>query len=383
MPKTLCFDLDGTLCSNTFGAYESAEPLPWAIARVNALALAGHRIVILTARGSASGIDWSDRTRTQLQRWGVHYDELVFGKPSADVYIDDRALHTMAWRTGDAFGPPGFAPEAASEELPTVLAPHVSWVVEAGRTFGGRPIRLMQHVRRALAAASAAGLRVASDPVAASVALDARVRACIADRTRAAGGDVVYLIALADAPTSAHLDISPADALPAAVSCRPLADVVRALEPFVAPGAGTVHLRARISTAPHRPADAWPLVLGPNGSVADGLGCQLGIFRDGTLRLESPAGPPPVAGTWLRSLATDGGVRVEGGQITEHELASADEVLIVGLPFCLVPVAAINDREVRTGRRTGRLLDAWSAEVGVDVAAQTAELVRRPEVAAR
>src|SRR4051794_20649486 len=100
MPKTLCFDLDGTLCSNTFGAYESAEPLPWAIARVNALGLAGHRIVILTARGSASGIDWGERTRAQLRRWGVRYDELVFGKPSADVYIDDRALHTTAWRTG-------------------------------------------------------------------------------------------------------------------------------------------------------------------------------------------------------------------------------------------------------------------------------------------
>jgi hypothetical protein len=144
-----------------------------------------------------------------------------------------------------------------------------------------------------------------------------------------------------------------------------------------------VRLRARISTAPHRPADAWPLVLGSNGTVADGLGCQLGIFRHGTLRLESPAGPPPVAGTWLRSLATEGGVPVEGGQITEHELASADEVLIAGLPFCLVPIAAINDRDIGTGRRTGRLLDAWSAEVGVDVAAQTAELVRRPEVAAR
>src|SRR5918999_788747 len=102
MPKTFCFDLDGTLCSNTFGEYESAAPFPWAVARVNALAGAGHRIVIFTARGSATGIDWAERTRGQLEDWGVRYDDLVFGKPSADVYVDDRAVHTDAWRAAGA-----------------------------------------------------------------------------------------------------------------------------------------------------------------------------------------------------------------------------------------------------------------------------------------
>ena len=63
MGKTLCFDLDGTLCSNTYGAYETAEPHQWAIERVNALARAGHRIVVFTARGTATGIDWDAVTR--------------------------------------------------------------------------------------------------------------------------------------------------------------------------------------------------------------------------------------------------------------------------------------------------------------------------------
>src|SRR5882762_5564365 len=91
-PFTYCFDLDGTLCTNTEGEYEAARPLPWAIERVNALKRGGHRIVIFTARGTTTGIDWRPRTERQLADWGVKYDELILGKPYGDVYIDDKAL---------------------------------------------------------------------------------------------------------------------------------------------------------------------------------------------------------------------------------------------------------------------------------------------------
>lgn len=106
MPLTLCFDLDGTLCTNTFGAYEDAEPFPWAIARLNALAATGHRIVIFTARGTATGLDWDELTRGQLARWGVRFDELRFGKPSAEIYIDDRAISADTWHAGETLCPP-------------------------------------------------------------------------------------------------------------------------------------------------------------------------------------------------------------------------------------------------------------------------------------
>jgi hypothetical protein len=36
-------------------------------------------------------MDWRPVTEKQFERWGVLYHKLVFGKPSADVYIDDRA----------------------------------------------------------------------------------------------------------------------------------------------------------------------------------------------------------------------------------------------------------------------------------------------------
>lgn len=92
-----CVDLDGTLCSNTFGAYDEAIPFPESIGRVNALYSEGHKIIIFTARGSGSGVDWKKITESQLKEWGVNYSELSFGKPEADFYIDDRAISAFDW----------------------------------------------------------------------------------------------------------------------------------------------------------------------------------------------------------------------------------------------------------------------------------------------
>ena len=58
----------------------------------NKLYGAGNKIILHTARGSGSGLDWSDKTRAQLARWGVRYHALTFGKPAADFYIDDKML---------------------------------------------------------------------------------------------------------------------------------------------------------------------------------------------------------------------------------------------------------------------------------------------------
>lgn len=90
-PKRLVVDIDGVIAEAVADLdYAAAGPMRDNIARVNALHAAGCTIVLFTARGSATGKDWSGVTREQLQRWGVQYHELLFGKPPADYYIDDR-----------------------------------------------------------------------------------------------------------------------------------------------------------------------------------------------------------------------------------------------------------------------------------------------------
>jgi hypothetical protein len=92
-----CFDIDGTLCTNTEGLYEEAKPFPERIAHLNALYNAGCRVALYTARGSKTGIDWTDLTKKQLAEWGVRYHELKLGKPYAEIYIDDKAIQSDEW----------------------------------------------------------------------------------------------------------------------------------------------------------------------------------------------------------------------------------------------------------------------------------------------
>lgn len=87
----LCIDIDGTICSNTEGAYEQAEPFKVVIRKVNKLYDAGNKIIMFTARGSETGKDWRELTEKQLSDWGLKYHELKFGKPAADIYIDDKS----------------------------------------------------------------------------------------------------------------------------------------------------------------------------------------------------------------------------------------------------------------------------------------------------
>ncbi len=92
-PKTFCFDIDGVVaCLSPNNDYNLSECHPHTIEAINTLYDRGHTIILFTARGYKTGIDWKTCTEDQLKRWGVRYHELKFGKPAADYYIDDRML---------------------------------------------------------------------------------------------------------------------------------------------------------------------------------------------------------------------------------------------------------------------------------------------------
>lgn len=92
-----CFDLDGTLCSLTDGQYEEAQPFLSRVQHVNRLFEQGHTIRIFTARGATTGKSWLALTESQLKEWGVRHHELFMGKPGADIYVDDKAVHSDSY----------------------------------------------------------------------------------------------------------------------------------------------------------------------------------------------------------------------------------------------------------------------------------------------
>lgn len=86
-------DIDGTICNNTNGLYFDAVPFRDRIAYLNQLFDNGDQIHYWTARGSSSGIDWTELTTIQLAEWGCKYTSMSLGKPSYDIWIDDKAMN--------------------------------------------------------------------------------------------------------------------------------------------------------------------------------------------------------------------------------------------------------------------------------------------------
>tara|TARA_Y100001963_G_C6477306_1_gene307300 strand:- start:15 stop:431 length:417 start_codon:yes stop_codon:yes gene_type:complete len=95
----ICFDLDKTLCSGK--PYIEAIPYPGVKDLLTRLKARGHTIIIYTARGMGTSKSNPGKaiaqigklTLNQLDSWGFIYDEIYFGKPSADIYVDDKAYH--------------------------------------------------------------------------------------------------------------------------------------------------------------------------------------------------------------------------------------------------------------------------------------------------
>lgn len=99
MMKKYCFDIDDTICKNNGNKqYMLQSPLPDMIEHINTLFDQGHEIILFTARGSSSGIDWFSRTEKQLKWWGVKYTKLMLGKPPYDIIIDDKAINAVDYR---------------------------------------------------------------------------------------------------------------------------------------------------------------------------------------------------------------------------------------------------------------------------------------------
>lgn len=89
--KKYVVDIDNTICTQETN-YANAKPIQSRINYINKLYDEGNTIVYFTARGTETGINWREVSENQFVTWGVKFHKLIFGKPSADYYIDDKAF---------------------------------------------------------------------------------------------------------------------------------------------------------------------------------------------------------------------------------------------------------------------------------------------------
>lgn len=97
--KVYVIDIDGVICNEDV-------PVPDRIGFTNRIAMIndlyeqGNTIIYFTARGMnsqdnnqlASDTKYRELTTKQLNTWGCKYHNLYFGKPNADVYIDNKNM---------------------------------------------------------------------------------------------------------------------------------------------------------------------------------------------------------------------------------------------------------------------------------------------------
>ena len=92
--KTVAVDIDGTICTEERTFERSlAKPLPGAREALSLLRRNGNTVILYTARG------WEQYRVTQvwLRKHRMQYDQLIMGKPIANIWIDDRARRFTHW----------------------------------------------------------------------------------------------------------------------------------------------------------------------------------------------------------------------------------------------------------------------------------------------
>ncbi len=104
--KTYVFDIDGTVCTLTkSGDYTDCHPYEDRIKKINDLFDQGNVIIFHTARGmgrtknnpSQASSLFLDLTRNQLSTWNVKFNDIFMGKPSGDMYIDDKGVKDVCF----------------------------------------------------------------------------------------------------------------------------------------------------------------------------------------------------------------------------------------------------------------------------------------------
>ncbi len=103
--KRFCFDIDGTICQDTFGNYQKSVPNKQRIKLINSLYDKGNHIIYLTARGMGSSQGdvkkaykkYYDFTYDQLIKWECKFHDLYLGKPNADIYIDNNGIDDISF----------------------------------------------------------------------------------------------------------------------------------------------------------------------------------------------------------------------------------------------------------------------------------------------
>jgi len=99
--KTICFDIDNVICKTEGTNYKNSKPNKKVIDLINKFYDNGYIIKIFTARYMGRNNESISKakkqgfksTYNQLKKWDLKFSKLIFGKPTFDIYVDDKSYN--------------------------------------------------------------------------------------------------------------------------------------------------------------------------------------------------------------------------------------------------------------------------------------------------
>lgn len=147
------------------------------------------------------------------------------------------------------------------------------------------------------------------------------------------------------------------------------------LDPKIKNRSRIFYLMANIEASQLAGEDNWALLLDTSGYIAEGTGDNFFIIKDNTII--SPEGRDILRGISrayvMEILGPQLGMKVIEKNIEPYDVYTADEAFMTGTPFCMLPVTQLNGLPIgdgKVGEKFNALLNAWSSNVGVDIAKQ-------------
>lgn len=147
------------------------------------------------------------------------------------------------------------------------------------------------------------------------------------------------------------------------------------LEPKVKNRSRIHYLMANIEISKYKGANAWALLLDPDGFIAEGSGDNFFIVKNG--QLYTPEGRNILRGISrqyiMDVLCPQLKLPCHEKNLELYDAITADEAFYSATPFCIMPVTKINGSPIGTGEvgaTTKKLIKTWGKNVGVDIVEQ-------------
>ena len=241
---------------------------------------------------------------------------------------------------------------------------------DAERTFNGQVFRLRDHLGRLYRSLEHARI----DPGLTLIEMEAATLQVIeANRDLIESGDdlvVAQVVSVASTPSS---NGSPAIDVLIYGQLLEFSDFAQGYVSgvrVVTPVTYTAPVRRYPDQSGRSNEDVWTLSTDEQGYVTECARANFMFVREGRIKLPDRSKVlPGISMDTILELAELLGIGVDEGRHSTHDVYLADEALVSGTRYCLLPVATVNGvslgREI-PGPVTRRLIEAWSEKVGLD-----------------